>query len=232
MQRSNKNEIRVGLFILAPFVLLVVFIMLKLGYSLAGSTMDVYLKIDSISSVDKGSEIKIKGYSIGRVVDIQPVYKPALHFLATMRINRDIELYENCSAVIQNQNIIGDPVIELHNPDKKGPPLLEYDVIEGFEYVNLESILQDVHMLLTNLSGTVDVFRQIALESRHNIRTLVEDLSSSIATVNRVLDDSQKDILAMLASFRTTAQTMEEIADELKKHPMRFLMRGKKEKKK
>lgn len=230
MGKINKLELRVGLFILVPVVILFLFIMLKLGYSIAGSTMDVYLKIDSISSVDKGSEIKIKGYTIGRVVEIRPVYKPALHFLAVMRIRRDIELYENCSAVIQNQNIIGDPVIELHNPEKKGALLMEYDVIEGFEYVSLESILQDVHVLLTNLTGTVDVFRHIALESRHNIRTLVEDLSQSISTVNNVLANSQKDILAILASFRVTAKTMQDIADELKKHPVQFLLKGSKDK--
>lgn len=230
MEKISKIELRVGLFILIPLAILFLFIMLKLGYSFAGSTMDVYLKIDSIRSVDKGSQVKIKGYTIGRVVEIRPVYKPALHFLAVMRIRRDIELDENCSAVIQNQNIIGDPVIELHNPEKKGTLLRENDVIEGFEYVSLETILQDVHMLLANLTGTVDVFRHIALESRHNIRTLVEDLSQSISTVNSVLANSQKDILAILASFRVTAKTMEEIAAELKKRPVQFLLKGSKEK--
>ncbi len=229
MKQISKNELRVGLFILIPAGLLFLFIMFKLGYSIAGSTKDIYLKIDSITSVKEGTQIMVKGYPIGRVVDIEPVYKPALHFLATLRINNEIELYENCSAVIQNQNIIGDPIIELRNPDKKGALLREHDVIEGFEYVNLEAILQDVHMLLTNLTGTVDVVKQIALESRHNVRTLLTDLSASVATVNRVLDDSQKDILAILGSFRVTAKTMSEIADELKKHPIKFLTQGKKD---
>ncbi|HOO71633.1 MAG TPA: MlaD family protein [Spirochaetota bacterium] len=229
MKQMSKNELRVGLFILIPVAFLFVFIMLKLGYSIAGSTKDIYLKIDSISSVSKGTQIKIKGYTIGRVVDIKPVYKPALHFLAVLRVNNDIELYEDCSAVIQNQNIIGDSVIELRNPDKKGALLRENDVIEGFEYVNLESILQDVHILLTNLTGTVDVVKQIAMESRHNVRSLLDDLSTSVATVNKVLDDSQKDILSILASFRVTAKTMAEISEELKKHPIKFLTQGKKD---
>ena len=229
MKQINKNELRVGLFIVIPVAVLFIFIMFKLGYSIAGSTKDIYLKIDSITSVNKGTLIKVKGYTIGRVVNIEPVYKPALHFLATLRVNNEIELYENCSAVIQNQNIIGDAVIELRNPDKKGALLREYDVIEGFEYVNLEAILQDVHELLTNLTGTVDVVKQIALESRHNVRTLLTDLSASVATVNRVLDDSQKDIMAILGSFRVTAKTMTEIAEELKKHPVTFLLQGKKD---
>jgi ABC-type transporter Mla subunit MlaD len=229
MKQISKNELRVGLFILAPAVFLFIFIMLKLGYSIAGSTTDIYLKIDSITSVSKGTQIKIKGYTIGRVVDIRPVYQPALHFLATLRVSNEIELYEDCSAVIQNQNIIGDAVIELRNPDKKGALLRQHDVIEGFEYVNLDSILQDVHALLANVSGTVDVLRQIAMESRYNVRSLLDDLSASVATVNRVLADSQKDVLAILASLRVTAKTMAEISEELKKHPIKFLTQGKKD---
>ncbi len=228
MAKLEKNELRVGLFILIPMVILLFFIMLKLGYSIAGSTIDIYLKIDSLTSVKKGTPVKIKGYTIGRVVELIPVYRPALHFLATMRIQKEIELYEDCSAIIQNQNVIGDPSIELKNPEKKGLLLSDHDVIEGIEYVNLEAILQDVHVLLTTLSKTVNIFKQISLDSRYHLRTLVSNLSSSVSNINRILADSQKDIIAVMSAFRQTAQTMNEISKELKKHPLKFLFKGKK----
>ncbi len=225
MPKLQKIELRVGLFILIPLLIMFVFILLKLGYSIAGSTMDVYLKIDSITSIKKGTPVKIKGYEIGRVAEIKPVYKPALHFLALMRINRDVDLYEDCSAIIMNQNIIGDPVIEFRNPERKGLPLRDGDVIEGIEYVNLEAILQDVHNLLANLSSTVDVFKQIAGESRQNIRTLVANLTTSVTSINNILEGSQKDILAMLGSFRKTAETLQQISVELKDSPMKFIFK-------
>jgi ABC-type transporter Mla subunit MlaD len=227
--KLERNEIRVAIFILVPLTILLLFVILKLGYSIAGSTMDIYLKIDSISSIKNGTKVKIKGYDIGRVIDIKPVYKPALHFLAVLRVKNDIELLEECSAVIQNQNIIGDPIIELRNPEKKGETLMEGSVIEGLEYVNLEVVLQDVHELLTMLSSTVGVFREISLESKSNLRILVANLSQSVITLNQLLSDSQKDIITILASFRETAKTMNEIAIELKKRPAGFLLRGKKE---
>ena len=225
MAKLEKNELRVGLFILVPLVILMLFIMLKLGFSIAGSTIDLYLKIDSITSIKKGTPVKIKGYTIGRVVEIQPVYRPALHFLATMRIRGDIELFEGCGAMIMNQNIIGDPVIEIRNPEKQGAVVINGDVIEGIEYVNLEAVLQDVHVLLTSLSSTVGVIRQISMESRQNLRDLVANLSNSVASINVILQDSQKDIIAILASFRETAKTMNEISIELKKHPVKFLFK-------
>ncbi len=225
MARFEKNELRVGLFLLVPLAILLVFVILKLGYSFASSTIDVYLKIDTLTSVKNGTPIKIKGYTIGRVVDVKPVFKPALHFLATMRIQNNIELYEDCSAVVMNQNVLGDPVIEMRNPELKGNELQDGDVIEGIEYVNLEAILQDVHQLLSGLTSTVGVVRQITLESRQNLRTLVANLSSSVANINIILENSQKDILAILGSFRKTAKTMNEISVELKKHPVKFLFR-------
>jgi ABC-type transporter Mla subunit MlaD len=227
--KLERNEIRVAIFILVPLTILLLFVILKLGYSIAGSTMDIYLKIDSISSIKNGTKVKIKGYDIGRVIDIKPVYKPALHFLAVLRVKNDIELLEECSAVIQNQNIIGDPIIELRNPEKKGETLMEGSVIEGLEYVNLEVVLQDVHELLTTLSSTVGVFREISLESKGNLRILVANLSQSVITLNQMLINSQKDIIEILASFRDTANNLNEISAEFKKRGAGFLLRGKKE---
>lgn len=224
--KLEKNELRVAVFILIPLVILLLFVVLKLGYSLAGSTMDVYLKIDSITFIKEGTLVKIKGYTIGRVTDIRPVYKPALHFLAVMRIRKDIVLYEDCSAVIQNQNIIGDSVIEIKTPLKKGELLREGSVIEGIEYVSLETILQDVHQLLTTLTSTVNVFKEISIESRSNIRNLIGNLNTAASTLSDTLASSQKDILSILSTFRETSKTMREISVELKKHPLKFLMKG------
>jgi ABC-type transporter Mla subunit MlaD len=228
MAKFNKNEIRVGLFLVVPIVIIMIIVTLKLGYSLASSTIDVYLKIDSLTSVKKGTLVKLKGYTIGRVVELTPVYTPALHFLATMRIEKSIRLSENCSAVIQNQNVIGDPSIDMKNPEVEGGPLQHGDVIEGIEYVNLEAILQDVHILLTTLSQTVNIVKQISLDSRHNLRVMLSNLSSSVSSINMILDNSQKDIVEFMSAFRETAITMKEISKELKKNPMKFLLKGKK----
>jgi ABC-type transporter Mla subunit MlaD len=226
--KLEKNEIRVAIFILLPLVILLVFVVLKLGYSFATSTIDVYMKVDNISSIKNGTQVKIKGYTVGRVVDIIPVYKPSLHFLALLRIKKEIDMYEDCSAVIMNQNIIGDTVIEIRNPVKKEALLRPGAVIEGVEYVSLETIVQDVHQLLATLTNTVAVIQDISLESKGNIRNLVANLSKSVETISSVLQDSQKDILAIMASFRETAKTMNEISVELKKHPVKFLFKGEK----
>lgn len=223
---KNPNEYKVGLFIIIPAVMLLLFVILKLGYSISGSTIDVYLKIDNISALKKGTPIKMKGYEVGRVVDLTPVYKPALHFLATLRIQSGMDLHEDCSAVIMNQNIIGDPAIELRNPDRKGAPLRNGDVIEGLEYVNLEAILQDVHGLLKTLTDTVSVVKDISVESRQNLRGLLTSLTGSVESINTVLGSSKENIIATLEAFRQTAVTMKEISVELKKSPMGFIMGG------
>lgn len=226
---KNPNEYKVGLFIIIPAVLLLLFVILKLGYSISGSTIDVYLKVDNISALKKGTPIKMNGYEVGRVVELTPIYRPTLHFLATMRIKSDIDLHEDCAAVIQNQNIIGDPAIELRNPYRKGAPLRNGDVIEGLEYVNLEAILKDVHALLTTLTDTVTVVKQISMDSRQNIRGLLTSLTGSVNNINTILASSQSNIIATLQAFRQTAVTMQEISAELKKHPMKFIMSGKDE---
>ena len=225
MRKFEKNEIKVGLFVFIPVVIVFMVLMFKLGYSFMVSTIDVYLKIDSLLSVKKGTVVMIKGYQIGKVVDIVPVYEPALHFLATMRINKNIELYENSTVMIQNQNVLGDPSIEIGNLEAKGERLKNGDVLEGVEYSGLNAILQDVHKLLGRLTETVGGVNFILGESMSNIRNLVANLSSSAANLNTIIEGSQRDIFDIMKSFRATAQTMNEISIELQKNPMKFLFK-------
>lgn len=228
--RFGSLELRVGLFILIPIAILVVVILLKLGYSLATSTMDVYLKIDNMTSVQEGTPVHIKGYPVGRVVEVEPVHEPALHFLATLRIRKDITIDENCSALIMSQGVIGDPVIEIRNPEYRGDQLLAGDVIEGIEMGSIEEIVKKVNVLLSEVTATVSVYREVSQESKHNIRSLVTSLAGSVANINRILNDSQKDIIQIFMNLRKTSQTLDEVSRELKKHPMKFLFRGKDEK--
>jgi ABC-type transporter Mla subunit MlaD len=136
-----------------------------------------------------------------------------------------VVIYENCTAVIQNQNIIGDPVIEIRNPEVYGTPLRAGAVVEGIEYVNLEVVVQDIHELLATLTATVSVIKDITTESKGNIRNLVANLATTANTFSTMLASSQKDILETLSTFRKTAQTMDEISQELKKHPVKFLFK-------
>lgn len=230
--RTNPNEVKVGLFILIPLSIVLLFLIVKLGYSFSGGTIDVYLKVENISAIKEGTSVKLKGYDIGRVVELKPVYKPALHFLAKMRIKKNIELHEDCAAIIMNQNIIGDTVIDLRNPETKWKPLQNKDVIEGFEYVNLEAILQDVHTLLATITNTVNTLNLISSESRHNILSMTSNLNSSMESLNKILTSSEGDIISTVKTLKETMETVQEISVELKKRPFGFIMRGSKDDKK
>lgn len=226
---QKKNEIKVALFVIVPLIIVALFVLLKFGYSLAASTYDVYLKVDSMASLKKGTAVLIKGFELGRVVDVEPVYKPELHFLATLRIRRDIELDENCSALIAAQGVIGDTVIEIQNPEKRSGPLRAGDVIEGIEMGKIDEIMKKVNILLTEVTAIVSVYREVSTDSKQNLRSLVTSLTSSMANINAILTNSQRDIIDIIAQMRGTSATLNEVAREIKKNPMKFLFSGKRE---
>jgi ABC-type transporter Mla subunit MlaD len=225
--KIRNLDLKVGLFIVIPALILIIFIILKLGYSFAASTIDVYLKLDSLKLIKKGTVIKVKGYDVGRVVEIQPVYEPDLHFLAVMRIQNKVAIYDDCAAVIQNQNVIGDTIIELKNPEKKGNLLRNGDVLEAIEFVSIEALLGDVHSLLATLTETVNVFKGISLESKTNIHKMIESLTMTVGSANRILIDSQSNIVEMMAALRQTAATLKNVSTEFEKHPIKFLTKDK-----
>lgn len=226
---QKKNEIRVALFIVIPVIIVAVFILLKFGYSLAASTYDVYIKVDSMASIKKGTAVLIKGFELGRVMDVEPVYKPELHFLATLRIRRDIELDENCAALITAQGVIGDNVIEIQNPEKRSGPLRAGDVIEGIEMGKIDEIMKKVNVLLTEVTAIVSLYREVSTDSKTNLRSLITSLSGSMVNINNILSNSQRDIIDIITQMRDTSQNLNEVSREIKKNPMRFLFSGKKE---
>ena len=232
--KLDKNEYRVALFILVPIVVILLFVILKLGYSVASSTIDIYLKVDSITSIKKGTQVKVKGYSIGRIIEIKPVYQPELHFLAVMRIQKDIEIFEECYAKILNQNIIGEPIVDIMNPEIKTDLIKEGSVIEGSEEVNLEAVLTNVQALLTNLNKTVDVLRGMTTENRGNIRQLFANLAVSIESLNPFLMQSEKELGPTFVSLKEMTNHLNAVSKELEERGAGFLIwgKGKKDKEK
>ena len=182
-----------------------------------------------MASLKKGTAVLIKGFELGRVVDVEPVYKPELHFLATLRIRRDIELDENCSALIAAQGVIGDTVIEIQNPEKRAGALRAGDVIEGIEMGKIDEIMKKVNVLLTEVTAIVSVYREVSTDSKQNLRSLITSLSISMANINAILTNSQRDIIDIIAQMRGTSATLNEVAREIKKNPMKFIFSGKKE---
>ncbi|MFC1669909.1 MlaD family protein [Spirochaetota bacterium] len=227
MIKLERNEWRVGLFIIIPVAIALILILLKLGYSIATTTVDVYLKIDNLKSVKEGTPVEIKGFNIGRVVEVKPIFKPALHFLATMRIKKNIEIFDGCTVLILKENVIGDPIVEFRNPEKKGELLKHGDVVEGVEHGDILATIQNINKVLISVKSAVDNIDSISKDSRHKIRSLMANLASSSGNFNKILITAQKDIFGILASFRQTAKTMHEISTEFKKHPVTFLFKKK-----
>ena len=115
--------------------------------------------------------------------------------------------------------MIGDPVVELRNPETKGAFLREGDVIEGIESGSIEDIMAKVNTLLTEVTAIVTLYREVSQESRGDIRKLVTSLADSIANINNIIQNSQKDIIDIIGSMRKTAQTLDEVVGRDQEEP-------------
>jgi len=231
-KQSNPNELKVGIFILVPVVLIVLFVVVKLGLNLIGSTIDVYLKLDDITGIKEGTSIKLKGYEIGRVIKVEAISESKLYFLATMRIKNEIKIYKNCLVEIRNQNVIGDTVIEIKNSDKEGNPLEDgeviknKDIIEGPEHVNLDVVLHKVQYILDDVEKIVNSLEQ----NKHHISSIIANINSTTARTNRILSDSEDRIQKTLERAEGISENVEKISAEFKNRPAGFLLRGSKDK--
>jgi len=233
-KQSNPNELKVGIFILVPIVIIVLFVVIKLGLNLIGSTIDVYLKLGDITGIKEGTSVKLKGYEIGKVVK---VYKPqydesGLYFIATMRVDNEIKIYKNCSVEIKNQNVIGDTIIEIINPDKPSRSLIDEELIEDkaiirvANHVNLDEILHRVQ----NVLGSADEIVKALEQNKHNISSIITNIRGTTAKTDRILSTSEDKIQKTLESAAEISENVEKISTEFKKRPAGFLLRGSKDK--
>ena len=95
-----------------------------------------------------GSDVKIRGVNVGEVTSIELVDNRAL---LTMRINNDVGIPANASAVIRPKTLFGEKFVDIDPGTKEatGPYLPEggeiVDTLGGFE---LEQVLTDTYPVL------------------------------------------------------------------------------------
>jgi len=179
------------------------------------------ITFDDASGLIKGSEIRMGGARIGKVINV-PELQENLDVLVKMRLNGMIKIDKNSKFVIESLSIIGDKMIVVKPPETpSGEFISEGSILVGSKgqgldalQADVQTIIGDVKLVMRDTQGMMQDAR-VTLKnvdaSIGDIRLVAQGLNETISKINTGLLDDQS-----LKSLRTSITNLEEVTDSFK----------------
>jgi phospholipid/cholesterol/gamma-HCH transport system substrate-binding protein len=196
---ENILKLRVGMFVVIAMLILGILIFLNSeGWS---RQYTVYIKPVSAPSVKVGTPVRKNGILIGRV---REVVGEDDYVLIGMALNEDAKVYENETARIGAESILGDAAIEILPLPRteRGEPLAHNDLLSTVALKRNPMELVDIALKLeTEISETLEAIRE-AGASVNQAGEGIEQLSTRIQSA---IDNKDSEFSQMIVEFRQTA---------------------------
>jgi len=199
MEEQTKNNIRLGLLVLAGVSLLILTLYgVGKNQNLFGSNFQLKARFSNISGLMKGNNIRFSGIQVGTVKSVEILDDTTIE--VTMLIDKKVQpfIHANAVASIGTEGLMGNKIINIA-PSAAGAP----GVVPGT-------------MLATQRIVNTDEMLQVLAHTNNNIADISEDLRSTVRRIKgstglwSLLNDTSLDIhlRASLANIdRTTVHT-------------------------
>lgn len=221
--KFDRNDIFTGLFVLVGTVFGLSVLLFIAGYNLLDDRTPYWVRFDRLAGVKKGTQIKIKNFTIGEVKEVVPVYGVDLHFKARVLINKEFAIYQGTKVTITNQNVIGDAVLDLTPTLVKKYKLKPDDTLFATNIVNLEQMVNQISGLVSTINKLIETFAALAGDNKNDVKAILTNLNGSIAKVNGLLDASQGEIVAIMRNIRSTSTTLDKFTKDIANNPWKIL---------
>ena len=170
MKRRTIPLLRIGIFVLVGFIILVVFIFfLGSKEKMFSSTSEVKARFITVSSLQKGAEVDMAGINVGSVKEILLPRNARDSVTVTMKVLTDALklIHTDSKAVIGTQGLIGDKTITISMGSDSTPAITPGSTIAG-------QAPQDFTKIYDTLTAVVSQLDSMSIEATrliHGIRT-------------------------------------------------------------
>jgi phospholipid/cholesterol/gamma-HCH transport system substrate-binding protein len=198
MKRKSVPLLKIGLFVLVGFIILIVFIFyLGSKEKMFSSTSHIKARFSTVSNLRKGAEIDMVGINVGSVIDIDLPRNASDSVTVTMKVLTDALklIHTDSKAIITTQGLIGDKVIYISMGGDSTQPVTPESTIYGVTP-------QDFSKIYDTLSAAVSQLDSLATEAT----MLVHGIRSGNGTLGKLINDDQlyRNINGMAAEAKQT----------------------------
>lgn len=157
----EKNDFRLGLFILGALGILLGLLAFKAAPQVTSRTYPILVRLDDMGGLQLGTQVLLQGYGVGKIEQLQ-LRREGVEYRvqATLALNQDIQLWEGTTARVVGQGL-GSPVLSLVLPDSehRQQMLKPGSEIEGGLGSSLDHAIAQADVLLENLNASVQELR-------------------------------------------------------------------------
>lgn len=215
MEHSENYKLRLGLFVVAGFVLLflAVFFIGK-QRSLFNPVITLNTTFRSVSGLQVGNNVRFSGINVGTVEDIRILNDTTV--LVQMLVEKDVKRFikADCRVSIGSEGVIGDRIINITQSTRNAP-----EVNDGQALLSIEPVETDA--IISSLKSTGE-----------NAAVLTGQLAEILGKINRgqgvlgkLIQDTSiaKDLDQTMENISSSAKGLNENMEAAKHN---FLLRG------
>jgi phospholipid/cholesterol/gamma-HCH transport system substrate-binding protein len=191
-----SNETKVGILSITALTLLIVGFNFLKGKDLFNRSDKIYMEFTELGTLAKSNEVKINGYVIGKVYDLNVKDKDLTAVVATINLTSDVNIPKDSKGFISS-SLLGTSTVVIEKGLSK-----EYLKPGDTLKTRIDSgILDDVKAQLTPTLGKV--------------RDVLDSLKKTLSGVNSVLNDQTKAHLQQtFANLNQATNSLNKIMDE------------------
>jgi ABC-type transporter Mla subunit MlaD len=206
-----KEEIKAGVIVVAAFFILSGFVIL-IGGSQLFEKLDRYvIRVTNAAGIEEGTQVKLGGVRIGRVVAVTPPAAPGDPVTITLGVKKGIVLYKGTRASVSQVGIMGDLFILLSIDTVARTAKEQFhpgETIPVEEQIQLATVLARVDGLARSVEGVV---KEVALVlNEQNIK----EIESLLKNANSTLTSGSANIEKVANTLKGTAARLEQVLGE------------------
>lgn len=232
MKQDNINYTIVGLFVVTISIVLLIVLYLITGK--VSSSDRYYTTLSDVSGIKNGTAISYKGYKVGQLIKIAPVFKNnATRFDLTLAIKSGWVVTEGSSIMITKTGLLSDSQLNITEGDSENI-LTVGSHISGTQSNDvmtvIKSLSENINHLSTNLITPLvkQLKKDISVISgtmSHNLPKLTENLNLLVVklqrnsdAINTVFSDTnQHKVSGLINSANVMLSNLESMSESINK---------------
>ena len=217
MSISKAQRFRLGVFLIAGLVLLVIFAVVPLGFKLKNTTKTfiAFFEGESLSGLEQGATVKFSGVPIGKVGKISYMPDDLRRVKVNMDIQSDFPMKVDMVATTGAMGITGLKYIEvtggtdsaalLKPGEEIATRISPFSTISG----KAEAIVAKVELLLNHLNEISDP------DSLRGVKEILNNITGLSADVQGFMGEARPEINEMTRSLTTLIKRTDSIAQNI-----------------
>jgi phospholipid/cholesterol/gamma-HCH transport system substrate-binding protein len=192
MAKRIVNNVKLGLFVLAGLIFLVLLLyMIGKNQNLFGNTYTLKANFENIQGLVAGNNVRFAGIQVGTVKKIKILNDTVIEVSMLIDTKMKNIIHKNAITSIGTDGLVGNKVVNIIPSRNPGPFAQEGDLLLSKKAIATDEMLQtlyktniDVAVIATELKATIQrINSSSALWELLNDKTIPENLRNSVANI-------------------------------------------------